>query len=581
MTLMPSVSMTLIYFSANHKTKMAGFNCEFVDPVCKDIQTDCSICLLILREPHIVQCCGNRFCRSCLEGIQASVASPKDTPCPLCKQKIAAAMPDRQLERLLNKKLVFCSNKNRGCTWSGELLKFEGDHLNENPQTPDKVMDGCPYVQVSCSQCQKVKVERKEMTNHKEKECPRRKAMCTYCKKHHAAYEDISRIHHPVCQQIPVPCPKGCGAKPLRKNIEMHLANWCPKNPQPCPFHVVGCTKILTGRQMERHLTDWVIYEGHLSNMEKTIATLRKDIRERDAQIKTLQKNLNIKETQVEELEKKELDTRVLCECKDEMIGNLKDTLTAHESRRGRLGDQEQDIKALREELDYLKEVYTQKVCKKNAALEEKETKINSLSDEVNERDKQIEKLKKKNAHEEQVVRQLKNENAELHKYIDPLKKDNAELRKCIGPLKKENVEFQRRIDLLRKENIELQEHNNSLRDRMRNATQFELHNSLQTQVRELQEVVQTKKDDVQRLTTIIEQKYREQNLLKSKATELQLVIKAKQSEIDRPMAASRQHEHLSASADHDGNGVIGAAGLIVMGAGIAAGLALARNFKQ
>ena len=104
---------------------------------------------------------------------------------------------------------------------------------------------------------------------------------------------------------------------------------------------------------MERHLTDWVIYEGHLSNMEKTIATLRKDIRERDAQIKTLQKNLNVKETQVEELEKKELDTRVLCECKDEMIGNLKDTLAAHESQRGRLGDQEQEIKALQEKLDY------------------------------------------------------------------------------------------------------------------------------------------------------------------------------------------------------------------------------------
>ena len=168
------------------------------------------------------------------------MASPKDTPCPLCKQKIAAAMPDRQLERLLNEKLVFCSNKNRGRTWSGELLKFEGDHLNENPQTPDKVMDGCPYVKVSCSQCQRVKVERKEMTNHKEKECPRREAVCTYCKKHHAAYEDIGRIHHPVCQQIPVPCPKGCGAKPLRKKYRDASCKLVSKKSTTLPFPCYG-----------------------------------------------------------------------------------------------------------------------------------------------------------------------------------------------------------------------------------------------------------------------------------------------------------------------------------------------------
>ena len=86
---------------------VAGYDCKFVDPVCKDIQTECSICLSILREPYIVQCCGNRFCRVCLVRLQAGAATPKVTPCPLCKQKIAAAIPDKQLERLLNEKHVY------------------------------------------------------------------------------------------------------------------------------------------------------------------------------------------------------------------------------------------------------------------------------------------------------------------------------------------------------------------------------------------------------------------------------------------------------------------------------------------
>ena len=58
-------------------------------------------------------------------------------------------MPDKQLERLLNEKLVYCSNKRHGCTWSGELGKLEHNHLlNENPPAPDKLVGGCLYVQI-------------------------------------------------------------------------------------------------------------------------------------------------------------------------------------------------------------------------------------------------------------------------------------------------------------------------------------------------------------------------------------------------------------------------------------------------
>ena len=205
---------------------MAGYDCEFVDATPKDIQTECSICLQIPRQPYIVQCCGNRFCKSCLDRITESMSlvsrarpshvkrftceglarettmSLVDAPCPLCKLNIIASIPDRQLERLLREKLVYCSNKSCGCTWTGELGQLEEDHLNATPPH-DKLMDGCLYVEVLCSQCQRMKVKRHAMENHMQKECPRRIAVCTYCKVHRAAYKDISRIHHPLCQYTP------------------------------------------------------------------------------------------------------------------------------------------------------------------------------------------------------------------------------------------------------------------------------------------------------------------------------------------------------------------------------------------
>ena len=174
---------------------------------------------------------------------------------------------------------------------------------------------------------------------------------------------------------------------------------------------------------------------------------------------------MNKTDTQVRDLlsevEKKKLDMRMLAERKDELISTLKEELMANEIQMTRVEDQakgkEQEVKALREELDVLKKVYAQKIKEKtaalNAALSERDTAVNSLLGEIIKRDKQIEKLKKKNAHEEQVAKQLKNENTELQKCTNPLKKENLELRKCIGPLKKEIAELRRSIGILEREN--------------------------------------------------------------------------------------------------------------------------------
>ena len=313
---------------------------------------------------------------------------PQDAPCPLCKQKIATSIPDRQLERLLNEKLVYCSNKKSGCKWTGELGKFEADHLKNE----------CLYAQVLCSQCQRMNVKRHAMRNHMQHKCARRIVVCTYCETYRAAYEDLGRIHHPVCPYFPEPCPKGCGAKPFRKNIAKHLATSCPKNPQPCPFHIVGCTKKLAGRQMENHLCDRAVLTSHLSGMKMKLGDLQNDIWEKNAQIKALQKDITTKDTLVNKLqcdiETKELDMSMMM---DELKASKHHSSTLQEEIR----DKEQEIKALKKEisqLDCLKETFAQEAKSKTAALKEKASQVSTLTKQVKEKNQQIEKLKKNGA---------------------------------------------------------------------------------------------------------------------------------------------------------------------------------------
>ena len=42
-----------------------GYDCEFIERP-KELQTDCPICLVVLREPFRVTCCGYSFCQTCV-----------------------------------------------------------------------------------------------------------------------------------------------------------------------------------------------------------------------------------------------------------------------------------------------------------------------------------------------------------------------------------------------------------------------------------------------------------------------------------------------------------------------------------
>ena len=130
-----------------------GYECEFVEEP-KELQSECSICRSILCEPYMVDCCGYKFCCTCIKRVEEV-----EKPCPLCNG-VFISVPDRQLERQLNERAVYCENKKKGCNWIGELRQLK-QHLNSEASF-DSNQKLCDYQVVRCRQCQQF-VERRKL----------------------------------------------------------------------------------------------------------------------------------------------------------------------------------------------------------------------------------------------------------------------------------------------------------------------------------------------------------------------------------------------------------------------------------
>ena len=130
----------------------SGFECDFVENPPKAFQSECPICLLVLRDPYQVKCCGKSFCKECIHRIKAA-----NQVCPTCNDKNFTWFRNKGLQRALYSFLVYCVNKNKGCGWTGELRELD-NHLNACPLT----LIQCP---LGCADC-KSGVPRKDVKSH-------------------------------------------------------------------------------------------------------------------------------------------------------------------------------------------------------------------------------------------------------------------------------------------------------------------------------------------------------------------------------------------------------------------------------
>ena len=269
--------------------KEGGFECEFVEKPPKAFQSECPVCLLVLREPYQATCCGYSFCRVCIERIKA-----RNISCPCCKAEEFDHYPNKGLKRSLNEFKVQCSNYQQGCQWEGELGQLD-NHLNYNP-TEDKQLKGCQFLEIKCVHCPDL-ILRSDIQTHQSDQCPMRPYSCQYCEDFNSSYEDVTTNHWPVCGYYPLPCPNKCGESIQKQNFESHITNDCPLTVIDCDFQHVGCEERLPRKYMPIHLQEGVVC--HLSlqaaNNKNFVARL-------DEENKKMQQMINRLETENKEL---------------------------------------------------------------------------------------------------------------------------------------------------------------------------------------------------------------------------------------------------------------------------------------
>jgi len=187
----------------------------FVDGLPQEILI-CKICLFASCDPYLSVCCGHVFCKSCIDKAEQNTAIIK--ACPICRSQEFTTVINKQVDRLVKSLCIFCINKEKGCKWQGELNDIN-NHLHSS--------EGCQFEDVQCtSKCGKV-LQRQQLKDHLNSDCPHCETSCVYC---HAKINQtlINREHKKVCPKLPLPCPNKCkvGSIP-RENLQKHLSVDC------------------------------------------------------------------------------------------------------------------------------------------------------------------------------------------------------------------------------------------------------------------------------------------------------------------------------------------------------------------
>ena len=275
-----------------------GYDLDFVDPPPEDLQ--CSICLSVLRDPHLTSCCGKHFCQGCIGRIRKS-----GKPCPLCMCKgyNFTIMLDKNFARKVNDLKVRCPKKEKGCEWTGELKNMEM-HL-------DIAAGGCDFVTIPCDYSCGCVVLRRELQEHKANSCSKRPYKCDHCG-HEAPYKDVIDEHYSRCQRFPIDCPNHCGISDIeRGQLEKHTKEDCPLQEIECEYQFAGCSSKPPRKDMQQHLNENVSshlllitqdFQQKLSLKDNTISQLEATVTKQQEEIKSLRVRVDQRSEQSSDL---------------------------------------------------------------------------------------------------------------------------------------------------------------------------------------------------------------------------------------------------------------------------------------
>ena len=130
-----------------------GLEYDFVDSVPESLS--CLVCHLPFRDPHLLDCCGAKYCAECIGRVKAS-----GQPCPICNKQFNTLLDKSDQSRVFSLR-VRCSKKKEGCKWEGEL-RFLKDHEKE-----------CEWAILDCRYGCGERIPRRRLAEHEQNECPK------------------------------------------------------------------------------------------------------------------------------------------------------------------------------------------------------------------------------------------------------------------------------------------------------------------------------------------------------------------------------------------------------------------------
>ncbi len=221
----------------------------------------CSICMKVLNEPQMVNCCEQRFCKNCLTEWMTN-----NKTCPHCRSTDFNHILLKRLSKRISELEVYCANKAHGCKSTLEVSEYQHHLSVNNPQ-------GCFFTKLLCPLRCGADLFRGDLGNHCKEKCPKRRVQCQYCKSK-GEYQIITGGHTDTCPCYPLACPQSCGAEVLRKDLTAHQGV-CPMEPVACPFSDIGCKVKVPRRDLDKHIQSSMFQ--HMTDMAKSHTALKEE----------------------------------------------------------------------------------------------------------------------------------------------------------------------------------------------------------------------------------------------------------------------------------------------------------------
>ena len=279
---------------ANHY-QSGGYEYDFVDEV--PDRLTCLICAKPYRDPHLVVCCCQHYCGSCLT---TSFTKKSVKSCPHCRAKGEKYkyVDHKGLKSEVHELKIYCPKRNKGCKWEGQLEHLKAHQKSEN---------GCEYERIPCPNkckdtvetfggvmltlCENKYVYRKDLKKHLTTECVNRSYRCEYCRTWDT-YEAIVDFHYKLCPEHPVPCPNSrCRVRSIkRKDLDDHLKK-CPEELVKCPLAEAGCSERVRRCRLDDHMTSNV--QKHLTKLMGAYKELKRRVEELESNPKAKRPRLS------------------------------------------------------------------------------------------------------------------------------------------------------------------------------------------------------------------------------------------------------------------------------------------------